>query len=40
MNWPRTLLDGLAIPEHGLVWTFIICPVAGLFAAGINCLLG
>ena len=36
----REWLLRLAIPEHGLVWTFIICPVAGLFAAGINCLLG
>lgn len=40
MNWQRIILDGLAIPEHGLLWTFIVCPVAGLFVAGINLLLG
>ena len=28
-----------AIPEHGLGWTFLGCPMAGLFAAGIKMLL-
>ena len=30
----------LAIPEHGLFWTFIMCPIAGLIVAGIASLLG
>ncbi len=29
----------LAIPEHALGWTFIVCPVAGLITAGIGSLL-
>lgn len=36
----REWLIRLAIPEHGLLWTFVVCPVAGVFVAGINCLLG
>ena len=36
----REWLLRLAVPEHGLLWTFIVCPVAGLFVAGINLLLG
>ena len=41
MAWERReWLLRLAIPEHGLLWTFIVCPVAGLFVAGINLLLG
>ncbi len=36
----REWLIRLAIPEHGLVWTFVICPIAGLFVAGINSLMG
>ena len=26
------------IPEHGLGWTFIVCPMAGLAVAGLNML--
>lgn len=29
----------LAIPEHALVWTFLVCPIAGLVVAGIVALL-
>ncbi len=36
----REWLLKLAIPEHGLLWTFVVCPVAGLAVAGINLLLG
>ena len=36
----REWLIRLAIPEHGLLWTFVVCPIAGVFVAGINCLLG
>ena len=34
-EWLKTLV----IPEHGLVWTFVICPIAGLMVAGIACIL-
>ena len=30
----------LAIPEHALGWTFLVCPVAGLVVAGLGTLLG
>ncbi len=30
----------LAIPEHGIAWTILMCPIAGLIVAGIGCLLG
>ena len=30
----------LAIPEHTLGWTFLVCPIAGLIVAGIAPLLG
>ena len=26
------------IPEHGLLWTLIVCPIAGQAAAGLNML--
>ena len=29
----------LAIPEHALGWTFLVCPIAGLIVAGIAVLL-
>ena len=29
----------LAIPEHGLAWTFLACPFAGLIVAGIGTIL-
>ena len=41
MAWERReWLLRLAVPEHGLLWTFIVCPSAGLFVAGINLMLG
>ena len=30
----------LAIPEHALGWTFLVCPIAGLTVAGIAAALG
>ena len=30
----------LAIPEHALGWTFLVCPVAGLIVAAVASLLG
>ena len=27
------------IPEYGLLWTLIVCPVAGLAVAGLNMLI-
>lgn len=35
----REWLIRLAIPEHGILWTFVMCPVAGLIVAGISALL-
>ena len=35
-EWMKTL----AIPEHGLMWTLVMCPLAGLFVAGIGLLTG
>ena len=29
----------LAIPEHGLIWPLVMCPIAGLAVAGIGSLL-
>ena len=34
----REWLKTLAIPEHGLLWTLIVCPIAGLAVAGLNML--
>jgi len=37
--WERwEWLKTLAIPEHGLLWTLIVCPIAGLAVAGLNML--
>ena len=36
----REWLKTLAIPEHSLLWTLIVCPIAGLAVAGICALLG
>ena len=37
--WERwEWLKTLAIPEHGLGWTFLVCPLAGLAVAGLNML--
>ncbi len=30
----------LAIPEHALGWTFLVCPIAGFSVAGLTTLLG
>ena len=30
----------LAVPEHGIFWTFLFCPLTGLIVAGIGALLG
>lgn len=39
--WERTeWLKALAIPEHGLAWTFFVCPIAGLAVAGIASVFG
>jgi len=39
--WARKeWLMKLAIPEHGLLWTLIVCPIAGLAVAGIGALFG
>ena len=35
-EWLKTL----AIPEHGLMWTLIACPIAGLAVAGIASIFG
>ena len=35
----REWLLKLAIPEHALGWTFLVCPVAGVIVAGIGALL-
>ena len=34
-EWLKTL----AIPEHGLVWTLLVCPIAGLAVTGIASIL-
>ena len=40
-GWERKeWLKTLAIPEHGLMWTLVMCPLAGLFVAGIGLLTG
>ena len=39
-TWERKeWLKKLAIPEHALGWTFLVCPIAGLIVAGIAALL-
>jgi len=30
----------LAIPEHALGWTFLVCPIAGFAVAGLATLIG
>jgi len=38
--WERKeWLMKLAIPEHGLGWTLLVCPLAGLIVAGIAALI-
>ena len=29
----------LAVPEHGLMWPLLVCPLTGLIVAGIGALL-
>jgi hypothetical protein len=29
----------LAIPEHGLFWPLVVCPLAGLLVAGIGFIM-
>jgi len=39
--WERKeWLKTLAIPEHGLMWTLIVCPITGLAVAGIASIFG
>ena len=33
------ILDCWLPPEHGLLWTLIVCPIAGLAVAGLNMLI-
>ncbi len=35
----REWIKTLALPEHGLGWTFGVCPAAGLMVAGIGSIL-
>ena len=38
--WKRKeWLMKLAIPEHGLGWTLLVCPIAGLIVAGLGALI-
>ena len=39
-SWQRKQwLMKLAIPEHGLVWPLLMCPLAGLLVAGLGSLI-
>ena len=39
--WERKeWLKKLAIPEHAIGWTFLVCPVAGVIVAGIGMAIG
>ena len=39
-GWEWKEWKKLAIPEHGIFWTFLFCPLTGLIVAGIGALLG
>ena len=39
-GWEWKEWKKLAIPEHGIFWTFLFCPLTGLIVAGIGVLLG
>ena len=39
-GWEWKEWKKLAIPEHGLAWVLIVCPLVGLIVAGINALIG
>ena len=39
-GWEWKEWKKLAVPEHGLFWTFLFCPLTGLVVAGINALIG
>lgn len=38
-DWAWKGWKKLAVPEHGLAWPLLVCPLAGLIAAGIGALL-
>lgn len=38
-DWEWKGWKKLAVPEHGLAWPLLVCPLAGLIAAGIGALL-
>lgn len=38
-GWEWKEWKKLAIPEHGIFWTFLFCPLTGLIVAGIGALL-
>ena len=39
-TWERKeWLLKLAIPEHALGWTFLVCPIAGIVVAGLGTLI-
>jgi hypothetical protein len=39
-GWEWKEWKKLAVPEHGIFWTFLFCPLTGLIVAGIGALLG
>jgi hypothetical protein len=38
-GWKWSEWGKLAVPEHGIFWTFMFCPLTGLIVAGIAALL-
>lgn len=38
-NWEWKGWRKLAVPEHGLMWPLLVCPLTGLIVAGIGALL-
>lgn len=39
LGWKWSEWGKLAVPEHGIFWTFMFCPLTGLIVAGIAALL-
>jgi len=39
LGWEWSKWSKLAVPEHGIFWTFMFCPLTGLIVAGIAALL-
>ena len=39
LGWEWSEWGKLAVPEHGIFWTFMFCPLTGLIVAGIAALL-